>query len=279
MGEVEGSGERAMGVAYRGVGYRGAMSSPWSLTGRRALITGATQGIGLAVVEELVALGAAVFVVARSEGDVTALIARLRAAGHDAEGVAADLSGEPGRAVLLEALRARWNGLDVLVNNVGTNIRKPTLDYTLDDLRRLMAVNLESAWALSVALHPWLSGGGSIVNVSSVSSQIIVGTSTAAYAMTKGAMDQMTRFFAVEWAAEGIRVNSVHPWYIATPLAQQVLSDPEKRAKIEGVTPLGRVGRPAEVARAVAFLAMDASSYITGEHLVVDGGFSRLGVR
>ena len=255
------------------------MSSPWSLSGKRALITGATKGIGLAVVEEFVALNAAVFVVSRTAADVSALVARLQADGADAAGLAADLSTQAGRAALLGAVEAHWGGLDVLVNNVGTNLRRPTLEYTLDDLRTLMAINLESAWALSTAAHPWLKGGGSIVNVSSISSQIIVQTSTAAYAMTKGAMDQMTRFFAVEWAPDGIRVNSVHPWYIRTPLAEQVLQDPDKRARIEAVTPMGRVGEPEEVARAVAFLSMAAASYITGEHLSVDGGFCRLGVR
>lgn len=256
------------------------MQSPWNLTGRRALITGATKGIGLATAEEFVALGAAVFVVSRSASDVAALVDRLCSEGHDAAGLAADLATESGRAALLDALESHWDGLEVLVNNVGTNIRRPTLQTTLADLRTLMSVNLESAWALSQALHGRLSdGGGSIVNVSSVASQVIVQTSTAAYAMTKGAMDQMTRFFACEWAPDGIRVNSVHPWYIRTPLAEQVLQHPEKRTLIEGVTPLGRVGEPEEVARAVAFLAMDAASYISGTHLVIDGAFSRLGVR
>ena len=255
------------------------MNTAWSLHGRRALITGSTRGIGLAIVEEFVALGASVFVVARRQPDVTALVSRLREAGHDAAGVAADLADASGREMLRAAVLSHWEGLDVLVNNVGTNLRKSTLDYTLEDLRSLMAVNLESAWALSRDFHPQLCGGGNIVNVSSVSSQIIVGTSTAAYAMTKGAMDQMTRFFAVEWAPDGIRVNSVHPWYRRTPLAEQVLADPDKRARIEGVTPMGRVGEPEEAARAVAFLAMEAASYISGAHLVVDGAFSRLGVR
>jgi Tropinone reductase 1 len=196
--------------------------------------------------------------------------------------VAADLSTSEGRAVLLSAADAAWpDGLDILINNVGTNIRKPSLDYTLSDLRALMAVNLESAWGLSRGCHPRFvsRGGGRIINVSSVSSQVIVQTSTAAYAMTKGAMDQMTRFFAVEWAADNIRVNSVHPWYIRTPLAEQVLQDPDKRARIVGATPAGRVGEPEEVARAVAFLAMAASSYVSGVHLTVDGAFSRLGIR
>ena len=256
------------------------MNTPWNLIGRRALITGATKGIGLAIAEEFVSLGASIFVVSRSPADVAALVARLRSEGHDAAGLGADLATEPGRSALLAAVSAHWDGLEVLVNNVGTNIRRPTLETTLDDLRALMSVNLESAWALSRALHGRLAdGGGCIVNVSSVASQVIVQTSTAAYAMTKGAMDQMTRFFACEWAPDGIRVNSVHPWYIRTPLAEQVLQHPDKRALIEGVTPMGRVGEPEEVARAVAFLSMGASSYISGAHLVIDGGFSRLGVR
>ena len=104
------------------------MSSPWSLTGKRALITGATKGIGLAVVEEFVALNAAVFVVSRTAADVSALVARLQADGADAAGIAADLSTQAGRAALLGAVEAHWGGLDVLVNNVGTNLRRPTLE-------------------------------------------------------------------------------------------------------------------------------------------------------
>jgi Tropinone reductase 1 len=253
----------------------------WDLSGRRAIVTGATRGIGRATAEELSRLGAAVFVCARSEEDVADLVAELRGHG-EAYGLAADLSEAAGCAALLDAARSQWSdGIDVLVNNVGTNIRRSSLEYTLEELRALMAVNLESAWALCRGCHPMMvaRGGGSIVNVSSVSSTVIVQTSTAAYAMTKGAMDQMTRFFAVEWAPQGIRVSSVHPWYIATPLAEQVLKDPVKRDKIVGATPLGRIGEPEEVARAIAFLAMDASSYISGVHLVVDGAFSRLGIR
>lgn len=249
----------------------------WDLTGRRAIITGATRGIGRAIAAELAALGAGVLVCARDPEAVAAVAEQL--SGH---GVAADLSTEAGCQQLVSTADAVWpDGVDILVNNVGTNIRKPTLDFPLEDLRRLMAINLESAWSLCRACHPRMvaRGGGSIVNVSSVSSQMIVQTSTAAYAMTKGAMDQMTRFFAVEWAPQGIRVSSVHPWYIRTPLAEQVLQHPEKRAKIIDATPLGRVGEPEEVARAVAFLAMDASSYISGVHLTIDGAFSRLGVR
>lgn len=257
------------------------MSDAWTLSDTTALVTGGTQGIGRAIVEELLDLGASVLVAARTASDVEAQTSMWTAEGYDARGVAADVATPEGRAVVLDAVRAEFGGrLDTLVNNVGTNLRKPTLAYTLDDLRHLMAVNLESAYELTRSCYPLLkAASGSIVNVSSVSTRRILATSTAAYAMTKGAMDQLTDFLAVEWGPDGIRVNAVHPWYIRTPLAEQVLQDDAKRAKIIGATPLGRVGEPEEVARAVAFLAMPAASYITGAHLVVDGAFSKLGLR
>ena len=257
------------------------MSDAWTLSDTTALVTGGTQGIGRAIVEELLDLGASVLVAARTASDVEAQTSMWTAEGYDARGVAADVATPEGRAVVLDAVRAEFGGrLDTLVNNVGTNLRKPTLAYTLDDLRHLMAVNLESAYGLTRACYPLLKATrGSVVNVSSVSTRRILATSTAAYAMTKGAMDQLTDFLAVEWGPDGIRVNAVHPWYIRTPLAEQVLQDAAKRAKLEDATPLGRVGAPEEVARAVAVLAMPAASYITGAHLVVDGAGSKLGLR
>ncbi|MEL6612687.1 MAG: SDR family oxidoreductase [Bacteroidota bacterium] len=257
------------------------MSDAWTLSDTTALVTGGTQGIGRAIVEELLDLGASVLVAARTASDVEAQTSMWTAEGYDARGVAADVATPEGRAAVLDAVQAEFGGrLDTLVNNVGTNLRKPTLAYTLDDLRHLMAVNLESAYELTRSCYPLLkAASGSVVNVSSVSTRRILATSTAAYAMTKGAMDQLTDFLAVEWGPDGIRVNAVHPWYIRTPLAEQVLQDDAKRAKIIGATPLGRVGEPEEVARAVAFLAMPAASYITGAHLVVDGAFSKLGLR
>ncbi|MEM6784618.1 MAG: SDR family oxidoreductase [Bacteroidota bacterium] len=257
------------------------MATPWTLTDTTALVTGGTQGIGRAIVEELLDLGASVLIVARTASDIEAQTSRWVAEGFDARGVVADVATPEGRAAVMGAVQAEFGGrLGALVNNVGTNLRKPTLAYTLDDFRQLMAVNLESAYELTRSCYSYLkAASGSVVNVSSVSTRRILATSTAAYAMTKGAMDQLTDFLAVEWGPDGIRVNAVHPWYIRTPLAEQVLQDDTKRAKIVGATPLGRVGEPEEVARAVAFLAMPAASYITGAHLVVDGAFSKLGLR
>jgi Tropinone reductase 1 len=146
-----------------------------------------------------------------------------------------DLATETGRAALLVDLQNRWSALDGLVNNLGTNIRKPSLDYSLTDLQELMAINVEPAWELSRACFPWLEASrGSIVNLSSVAAERAVRSSTAAYAMSKGAIEGMTRFFACEWAPLGLRVNAVRPWYTKTPLAEQVLKDPVKRAADPG---------------------------------------------
>ncbi|MEL6178719.1 MAG: SDR family oxidoreductase [Myxococcota bacterium] len=248
------------------------MVSVWTLQGRRALVTGGSKGIGRAVVVELSRLGAEVVAVARGAAELDALRAELAQEGLALKVVVADMATEAGRALVVDAVGEH---LDVLVNNVGTNIRQPTLELPLGELRRLMAINVESAWALCRSMHPRLAaaGGGSIVNVSSVAGMQAVLTSTAAYAMTKAAMDGMTRFLAAEWGRDNIRVNTVNPWYIRTPLAEQVLRDAEKHRQIVSRTPMGRVGEPEEVARAVAFLAMPASAWITGVHLPVDGGF------
>ncbi len=250
---------------------------PWRLDGRVALVTGASRGIGAAVAAELADRGAAVILAARSD-ELDERVAALVAAGHDARGVRADVATPEGRADVLAAVGAVGR-LDVLVNNVGLNIRKPTLDATLADWQALVGVNVTSAWELARSCHPWLvrSPAASVVNMSSVAAFRSIRTSTAIYAMTKGALEGMTRFLATEWGPAGIRVNSVAPWYVATPLAAAVLDDPEKRAALLARTPLARLGEPADVARAVAFLAMPASGWITGVSLPVDGGFLALG--
>jgi len=233
------------------------------------VVTGASKGIGLATTRELIALGAEVIAVAR---DVSPL--------RDLAGVvavAADLIEPAGRQAVVEAVGPA--PLHVLVNNAGRNVRKETLAYAKQDFDAVVGLNLEAVWRLTLDLHPSLSraDGASVVNVSSVAGQRAVLPSTAVYAASKGGVEALTRYLACEWGPQGIRVNTVAPWYIRTPLAEPVLADPDKRAAILARTPLGRVGEPQDVARAIAYLASDAAAFVTGSRLDVDGGYSALG--
>lgn len=250
----------------------------WTLQNKRALVTGGTKGIGLAVAEEFLELGAEVLITARNEKDVQDVTDRWSELGHKAFGVAADVAKEDEREKLIRAVADRWPALDILVNNVGTNIRKPTLEYSEAEYQQLLNVNLTSCFELSRRCHPMLKRADQscIVNVASVGGLTALPTGSI-YAMTKAAMVQLTLNLATEWASDGIRVNTVAPWYIKTPLTSGLLSKPDYLEKVLRRTPMGRVGEPKEVSAAVAFLCMPASSYITGQCLAVDGGFMAQG--
>lgn len=246
-------------------------SNRWTLSGKTALVTGATAGIGLAIAEELLRHGATVIGVARD----AARVARWAAEHEGVRGLVCDVAKDADR----RALFAQLDRLDILVNNAGTNIRKKALDYTPDEYAFIRETNMDSAFEICRLAQPLLarSGVASIVNVVSVAAFRHLGTGIP-YAMTKAAISHMTRGLAAEWAHSGIRVNAVAPWYIRTPLAAPVLADPVRLEKILAVTPLGRVGEPEEVAAMVAFLCMPAASYITGQCIAIDGGFSVAGV-
>lgn len=252
--------------------------SAYAPVGRMALVTGGTQGIGRAVVEELAGLGARVFTCARNPADLEMLLGQCRAAGWDVQGIVADVSLAEDRQLLLDAVSEAFQGkLNVLFNNVGTNIRHATVDFTQAEFQRLISVNLESAFALSQLAHPLLKAGGDgiVIFNSSVAGGPTAMGSGSIYGLTKAALNQLAKNLTCEWAAkDNIRAVSVAPWYTATPLAQQVLQDKEYEGKVLERTPMGRIAQPQEVARVVSFLASPAASYVAGCTIPVDGGYS-----
>jgi len=250
----------------------------WRLEGKKALVTGGTKGIGKAIAKELLGLGATVLVVARNEEELQSVVSTWKDQNLTAEGMIADMSKSVDREKVIAEIADNWGVLDILVNNVGTNIRKKAVEYSEKEYDQLLDTNLKSAFRMSQLAYPLLkkSGNGRVINISSVSGLKHLRTGVL-YAMSKAAMIQFTKNLAVEWAPDNILVNCLAPWYIKTPLAEAVLQNPEYLKDVLDRTPLGRVGEPEEVAATAAFLCMPASSYITGQCLAVDGGFSIYG--
>ena len=252
------------------------------LDGRIALVTGAATGLGAAAARALAAAGAKVAVT-----DLTAPDALAAEIGGIAR--AQDVTSEEGWAATMEWLKAEAGGLDILVNNAGLWLFKPITETTLDDWRRLHAVNVEGVFlgtraaipVLTERAHLW-RGGTAIVNLSSVAG--IEGAAGATcYNSTKGAVRLFTKGCAKELAAARIRVNSVHPGVIDTQMgrkllddfaAAQSLGDNEVLAQVSAMHPLGHLGEPQNVADAVVFLASDRAAFTTGSELVVDGGLT-----
>lgn len=245
---------------------------------KRVIVTGGTKGIGKATTAKFLNEGAEVIFVARNKDLIEKQAREYKSKGYRAKGVSADLSKNTGIDKLYNYVLKHWDSIDILVNNVGFNIRKKTTEYSGTEVTSIINTNLISAFNITVKGHPYLvkSGSASVVNVSSVAGITSLKTGSP-YAITKAGLIQLTKNLAVEWAEQNIRVNAVAPWYIKTPLTEKLLADKTFLKSVLNRTPMKRYGTPDEVANTILFLASDASSFITGQCIAVDGGFSVYG--
>jgi 2-deoxy-D-gluconate 3-dehydrogenase len=248
------------------------MANPFDLSGRVAVVTGANTGIGQGIAAALAGAGASIVAVGRSPMDETA--AMVKEAGVGFHVVKADLGTiEPVKDIVAEALSA-FGGLDILVNNAGIIRRADAIDFTEEDWDAVMNVNLKTAFFLSqAAARPMIEKGrGKIINIASMLS-FQGGIRIPSYTASKSGLAGLTRLLACEWAGKGVNVNAIAPGYFATNNTTALREDPDRNASILARIPAGRWGKPADLGGAAVFLASDASDYVHGTVLPVDGGW------
>jgi NAD(P)-dependent dehydrogenase (short-subunit alcohol dehydrogenase family) len=238
------------------------------------MVTGASRGIGRAIALRLAEAGSSIICVSRDGGTLAQFGKEIEARGCQFLAVNADLSNSSAVEAVADAAWAWRESLDILVNAAGVLIRKPDADTSAAEWDQTMALNVRAPYLLirNLGQRMYDAGGGAIVNVASIAGERVTGA-PAPYQASKAALIQLTRFYAVKLAPH-VRVNAVGPGYVHTDLSADWLADPENQAWVESRTPLGRVASPMDIAGPVAFLVSDDARYITGQHLLVDGGWS-----
>lgn len=248
----------------------------FDLTGKVAIVTGSGRGLGKAMAGALAAHGAQVVICARTGEEAEATAAEI---GPAAAATTVDVTDRASCEALIDFALKRFGGLHVLVNNAGTDFIQPAEDYGAEDWEQILAVNLGGYFhcAQLVARHMLDNGGGSIVMISSIAGAVGI-HGLLGYGASKGGVDQLVRGMAVEWAQKGVRVNAIAPGYFENIMstAGEEHARAEKQQQVITFTPMGRRGLPDELGGPVVFLASDASSYVTGHVLYVDGGYTAM---
>jgi NAD(P)-dependent dehydrogenase (short-subunit alcohol dehydrogenase family) len=250
-------------------------ASLFDLTGKVALVTGASKGLGRAIAVGLARAGARLALCARSREGLAETRAAVEAAGGEARTFEMDVLARASVRDAVAAAVAALGRIDILVNNAGVNVRKPTLELAEEEWDRVVDTNLKGYFlvAQAVGAHMVARRSGKVINVSSIFGAVGMNHQLA-YAASKGGVGQLTKVMAIEWAPHGVTVNAVGPTYFETPLVAALRNDPERFRFINERTPMGRWGQPEELVGTIVYLAAPASDFVTGQTVYVDGGWT-----
>lgn len=261
------------------------MSDPLSLSGRVALVTGSSKGLGLAMARAMAGHGAHVVINSRARDAVDARVAELAAAGHGASGIAFDVADPDAGATAVARVIEEQGRLDILVNNAGESVHTPTLDYSIELFRRHLDTHIVGAFALSQAAlrHMVERGSGRIINISSIFGARFAVAGVPAYAAAKAGLEGLTRALAAEFGPRGVLCNAIQPGYFHTNIGGLMEEDKPLPDTVKAFyeysnqhNPLGRWAKPAEIGELAVYLASDASSYVNGSIVTIDGGITAL---
>jgi gluconate 5-dehydrogenase len=249
----------------------------FGLSGKTALITGSSRGLGRAMAEGLARAGAKVIINGTNAARVDEVVSAMRADGLAAEGAVFDITDETAIASAFDRFDAEHAEIDILVNNAGIQLRKPMVELSTEEWRRVIEANLTSAFVVGreAAKRMIPRGAGKIVNIGSLTSAFARAT-IAPYTVSKGGIKMLTQAMAAEWAASGIQANAIGPGYMITDMNQALMDNPTFDSWVKGRTPSKRWGKPEELVGTVVYLASSASDYVNGQIIYVDGGMTAI---
>lgn len=247
----------------------------FDLSGKVAMVTGGSRGLGEVAATALAKAGADVAVCGRNTADLDRVTSAMRALGREAEPFVLDVTAKATVHDGVERILRHFGKVDILVNNAGVNHRVPVLEFPEEAWDLVINTNLKGYFLVAQAVVPQMieRGYGKVINMSSILGTVAL-PNQVAYASSKGGVDQMTKVMALEWAKQGVRVNAIGPTYFETELVAQLRNDPERFNFINERTPMGRWGYPPELEGIVIFLAAPASDFITGQTIYIDGGWT-----